>query len=166
MTVRAVVRTPQIYEALVEFDKLGQLTNENISSIDHTDNLVWQNRKSVREKKRISRKNFASRQITSESKNWEAIDRSLTQSENEDDRAEHEIWRTHDKISWTKVTLSLHPPTPPVVVEIPNYRKAFIGIINLMLDLSYYLIWSIPVLLFFGAIFYLGKICIKKFFKK
>lgn len=164
MTLRVVVRTPQVYDALIEFDKLGKLTSENISSVDHTENLVWQNRKSAREKKRISRKNLASHQITSESKNWEAIDRSLTQSENEEDRAEHEIWKIHDKILWTKISLSLKTPEPIDTVKIPKYKKAFVGIFNLFLELSYYLIWILPFVILFGAVVFLGKILYKRFF--
>lgn len=165
MTTRITVRSRQLYEVLQELDKLGRLTNENITSIDHTDNLVAQNRKSAREKKRIARKNIASRQITSESKNWEAIDRSLTQSEDAEDQSEHEIWRVHDKISWTKIILTLSLPEAPPGIKIPDYRNAFVGMTNLMLNVTYYLVWFLPIIVILGAMGYYGKKLYKRFLR-
>lgn len=152
MFVRVHINSSKLYEALLTFDKLGNLLNENITTIDHTENQVWQVRKSNRETLRIKRKNIANSQITAGAKNWQAIDESLTQSEDQMDIAEHEMWKIQDKVKWAKVSLSFTTPMPRDQIQVPKYTNAFVGILNSFLKLTYYLLWIIPFLVFFGGL--------------
>lgn len=152
MSVQVKVNASMLYDALLAFDTLGNLISENISTIDHTENQVWQNRKNTRESLRLKRKSLASTNVSTESKNWEAIDNSLTASEDAKDLAEQEIWKIQDRVKWAKVNLTFSTPKAKDKIIIPTYQNALVGILNSFLTLTYYLVWIAPFLLFIGGI--------------
>ncbi|TGM95907.1 DUF4349 domain-containing protein [Leptospira yasudae] len=159
MSARVHVRSAKLYEALLELDKLGTLLSEDISTIDHTEGMVWQKRKMTREKIRLGRRNNANSQIGAGSKNWEAIEESIASSEDELDLAEHETWKIKDRVTWAAIAVSYSLPTAPDKIEVPAYKNAFVGLLNAFLQLTYYLIWWLPFLIIGGvAVYYAGVV--------
>jgi hypothetical protein len=166
MTARIHVASVKLYEALLELDKLGNLLSEDISAIDHTEGMVWQKRKSTREKIRQVRRNIANSQITAGAKNWQLVEESIANSEDQLDLAEHETWKINDKVKWATISVSYATPTPADVVQVPAYKNAFIGLFNMFLELTYYLIWILPFVFILGILAYYGKIAYRKIISK
>jgi len=166
MTLKIRVTADKLYESLQELDSLGNLLRENISTIDHTEGMVWQKRKITREKVRQIRRNLANRQITSVSKNWQEVEDSLSNSEDQMDQAEHEAWKINDRVKWASITISYITPVPPDKIEVPQYINAFIGLLNAFLEFTYYLIWILPFFLILGILTYLIRSLYFKFYKK
>ncbi|RHX85631.1 DUF4349 domain-containing protein [Leptospira stimsonii] len=166
MSVRMHVRSAKLYEALLELDKLGALLSEDISTIDHTEGMVWQKRKTTREKLRLSRRNNANQQIGAGSKNWEVIEESIERSEDELDLAEQETWKIKDRVSWATIAVTFGTPIPPDAIQVPEYRNALVGILNAFLQLSYYLLWWTPFLILGSFLVYFGGIVYQKFRNK
>ncbi|AOP33557.1 hypothetical protein A0128_06670 [Leptospira tipperaryensis] len=166
MSVRMHVRSAKLYEALLELDKLGVLISEDISTTDHTEGMVWQKRKTTREKIRLSRRNNANQQIGAGSKNWEVIEESIERSEDELDLAEQETWKIKDRVSWATIAVSFGTPTPPDAIQVPEYKNALVGILNAFLQLSYYLLWWTPFLILGSFLVYFGGIVYQKFRNK
>lgn len=50
MSAKIHVRSAKLYDALLELDKLGTLLSEEISTVDHTEGMVWQKRKRLAKK--------------------------------------------------------------------------------------------------------------------
>lgn len=162
MSVRMHVRSAKLYEALQELDRLGLLLSEEISTVDHTEGMVWQKRKTTREKIRLARRNNANNQIGAGAKNWEAIEESVSSSEDELDLAEQETWKIKDRVQWATISVSYGIPTPADAVQVPEYKNALVGILNVFLQLTYYLLWWLPFLLIVGTILYYSSIIYKK----
>ncbi|TGK31149.1 DUF4349 domain-containing protein [Leptospira gomenensis] len=159
MSVRMHVRSAKLYEALQELDRLGSLLTEDISTVDHTEGMVWQKRKTSREKIRLTRRNNANNQIGAGAKNWEAVEESVSSSEDELDLAEHETWKIKDRVQWATISVSYGIPIPSDAVQVPEYKNALVGILNLFLQLTYYFLWWLPFLLFGGtAVYYTLRI--------
>lgn len=165
MSLRVHVRSEKLYEALIELDTYGVLLSEDISTIDHTEGMVWQKIKSNREKIRLGRRNNANNQTSANSKNWQEIEEAVTESENNLDSSEHEIWKIKDKVKWATMSINFSSPIPADKIQIPTYKNAFIGILNVFLELTYYLIWMIPFLILAGLL-YLPLKKIYLYFKK
>lgn len=157
MSLKIRVSADKLYESLQELDKLGNLLSENISTIDHTEGMVWQKRKITRERLRQIRRGLASRQVSTNSKNWQEIEESVSSSEDQLDLAEQESWKINDRVKWATITLSYRTPVPPDAIQVPAYKNAFIGLLNLFLELTYYLIWILPFIAILGGLFYLAK---------
>lgn len=154
MSLRIHIRSEKLYEALMELDTYGVLLNEDISTVDHTEGMVWQKIKSNREKIRLVRRSNANNQTSANSKNWQAIEEAITDSENNLDSSEHEIWKIKDRVKWATLNINFSTPIPADKVQIPTYKNAFVGILNLFLELTYYLIWMIPFLLLAGILYF------------
>ncbi|EOQ95127.1 PF14257 domain protein [Leptospira wolbachii serovar Codice str. CDC] len=165
MSLRIHIHSEKLYEALIELDTYGVLQSEDISTVDHTEGMVWQKIKSNREKIRLGRRTNANNQTSANSKNWQAIEEAVTDSENNLDQSEHEIWKIKDKVKWATLTVQFSTPIPPDKIQVPTYKNAFIGILNVFLDLTYYLIWMIPFFLLAGILYFPLK-KIGKYFKK
>ncbi|EMY62749.1 DUF4349 domain-containing protein [Leptospira terpstrae] len=165
MSLRVHIRSEKLYEALIELDTYGVLLSEDISTIDHTEGMVWQKIKSNREKIRLGRRNNANNQTSANSKNWQEIEEAVTESENNLDSSEHEIWKIKDKVKWATLSINFSSPIPADKIQIPTYKNAFIGILNVFLELTYYLIWMIPFLILAGLL-YLPLKKIYLYFKK
>lgn len=165
MSLRIHIRSEKLYEALIELDTYGVLLSEDIATVDHTEGMVWQKVKSNREKIRFTRRSNANNQTSANSKNWEAIEEAVTDSENNLDNAEHEIWKIKDKVKWATLSIQFSSPIPADKIQVPTYRNAFVGILNVFLELTYYLIWMIPFLIL-AAILYLPLQKVYLYFKK
>ncbi|WP_232380737.1 DUF4349 domain-containing protein [Leptospira ainlahdjerensis] len=166
MSVKIHVRSAKLYEALLDLDKLGVLISEEISTIDHTEGMVWQKRKTNREKIRLSRRNVANQQIGAGSRNWEVVEESIERSEDQLDLAEQETWKIKDRVSWATVTVSFGTPTPPDAIQIPEYRNALVGLLNAFLQLSYYLLWILPFAAIASVFVYYGSVVFQNLRKK
>ncbi|WP_246047203.1 DUF4349 domain-containing protein [Leptospira ognonensis] len=159
MTAKIHVSANALYDALQDLDKLGLLLSEDISTTDHTEVMVWQKRKASRETVRQRRRNLASGQITAGAKNWQQVEDSVSNSEDQLDLAEQETWKITDRVKWATINVSYTTPTPSDAIQIPAYKNAFIGLLNLFLELTYYLIWILPCLAVFATIgYYLNQL--------
>ncbi|XDD54580.1 DUF4349 domain-containing protein [Leptospira sp. WS4.C2] len=165
MSLRVHIHSEKLYEALIELDTFGVLLSEDISTVDHTEGMVWQKIKSNREKIRLARRSNANNQTSANSKNWQAIEEAVTDSENNLDNSEHEIWKIKDKVKWATLNVNFSTPIPPDKIQVPTYKNAFIGILNVFLELTYYLIWMIPLFFLVGILYFPVK-KIGKYFKK
>ncbi|MCW7469545.1 DUF4349 domain-containing protein [Leptospira kanakyensis] len=165
MNLRVHIRSEKLYDALIELDTYGVLLSEDISTVDHTEGMAWQKIKSNREKLRLVRRTNANNQTSANSKNWEAIEEAITDSENNLDNSEHEIWKIKDKVKWATLSINFTTPIPADRIQVPVYKNAFIGILNLFLELTYYFIWILPLVIVLG-ILYLPLKKIYKRFKK
>lgn len=165
MSLRVRIRSEKIYDALIELDSYGVLQSEDISTVDHTEGMALQKIKSNREKIRLLRRTNANNQTSAQSKNWQAIEEAISESENGLDNSEHEIWKIKDKVKWATLSIQFTIPTQPDRIQIPIYKNAWIGILNLFLELTYYLIWMIPFLILVG-ILYLPLKKIYQYFRK
>lgn len=154
MTLRVRVRSANLYAALNDLDTIGALTSENISVIDHTENGIYQQMLAAREEIRNRRRALANANTGTGSKNWEATENLLSQSEDKQLQTRMEEWRIADRTGWAtlQITLSLPATTAPAPVEVPEFRNAFVGLLNVLLQLIYALIYIVPLV----AIGYLG----------
>lgn len=165
MNLRIHIKSEKLYEALMELDTYGVLLNEDISTVDHTEGMVWQKIKSNREKIRLVRRSNTNNQTLANSKNWQVIEEAVTESENNLDSSEHEIWKIKDRVKWATLNVNFSTPIPADKVQIPTYKNAFVGILNLFLELTYYLIWMIPFVVIAVVLYFpLKKIYV--YFKK
>jgi hypothetical protein len=157
MVAKIHVVSSKLYEALIDLDKLGNLLSEDIATTDHTEGMAWQKRETMRESLRSTRRKVANSQIGAGARNWQAVEESLSNSEDQLDLAEHETWKINDKVKWATINVTFTTPVPSDIVEVPPYKNAFIGLLNLFLSATYYLIWILPVILVLGAVYYFGK---------
>lgn len=165
MNLSIHIKSEKLYEALIELDTYGVLLSEDISTVDHTEGMVWQKIKSNREKIRLTRRTNANNQTSANSKNWQAIEEAVTDSENNLDTAEHEIWKIKDKVKWATLSINFTSPIPPDRIQVPLYRNAFVGILNVFLELTYYLVWMVPFLLLVIVCYFPIKKIYKQFKK-
>ncbi len=147
LNTEIVVRIDSLYEVLKELDALGDLLSENIRVIDHTENNFAQKLRTDRETLRIVRKGRSAEAGDPTAKNWAERQASLEKSEDAQDLAELERWKIKDRVSWARIAISLEGPAAPDMIEVPPYKKALIGLVNLALFLSYALLWISPLLL-------------------
>lgn len=165
MNAQLFVRVGKLYEALLELDKLGLLVSESISVTDHTEPMFWNNLKATREHIRISRKIGAIRQTAAQHKSWNDKENSLARSEDNLDKAEYEKWKIHDRVSWAKIGINLKGPVSPERIVVPPFRNAFIGLVNLGLELIFALIWLTPIIII-GVLIWMKRKGISNFINK
>ena len=146
MTLRVRVRAANLYAALNDLDAIGQLTSENISVHDHTENAVYQQMLAAREEIRNRRRALANANTGTGAKNWEATENLLSQSEDKQLAARMEDWRIQDRVGWATLSITLSLPAAPYVapVEVPHFRNAFVGLLNVLLQLVYLGIYLVP----------------------
>ncbi len=159
MTLRVRVRSSNLYAALNDLDAIGALASENITVTDHTENAVHQQMLAAREDIRNRRRTAANANTGTGSKNWEATENLLSQSEDKQLATRMEEWRIADRTGWAtlQITLSLPAIAAPAPVEVPEFRNAFVGLLNVLLQLVYALIYIVPLLLI-GYLVYRGVV--------
>ncbi len=154
LTLTARVRSANLYAALAELDAIGTLANENITVIDHTENAVYQQMVAEREQIRLRRRTAAVSQNAATSRNWQAAETMLAASE--DTQLQNKIaeWRVNDRVAWATITVQLSLPVvpKPAAVEVPLFQNAFVGVLNLLLQLLYLAIYLVPM----AALIWLG----------
>ncbi|HNE54026.1 MAG TPA: DUF4349 domain-containing protein [Leptospiraceae bacterium] len=146
MFVQIYIPVGTMYQTLVELDKLGQLTYEDIQTEDLTDKNEEQKIKLSRESIRGSRRSRVANKGSVENWNWKDREDALERSENAEDQAKLESWRIKDRVSWAKVNLTLSGKELSNRIQFPNYKNAFVSAINFLLEISYSLVWLVPVL--------------------
>jgi hypothetical protein len=151
------VKSDKLYEALLEFDRVGTLLAEHISVMDHTEEMALQERTVKREQLRIGRKNAAVAQVAPAAKNWNDIENSLAQSEDRLDAAEHATWKIRDKVAWALIHVNLKGPDQPDRIIVPRYSDAFIGMINILLGFLYIILYILPFAVIAGLIIWKWK---------
>ncbi|MCU0846405.1 MAG: DUF4349 domain-containing protein [Spirochaetes bacterium] len=148
------IKTESLYEALKDFDSIGKLVGEQISVVDHTEEMALSERKIKREQLRGARRNAAAGQVAAAAKNWKDIEDSIERSENQLDSAEHEKWKIKDKISWAEINLYLKGPVGKDSISVPKFFNALVGIVNTILYLLYIMVWMLPFLAIIGVAWY------------
>lgn len=153
MYVQIHIPVSAMYQTLIELDKIGQLTYEDIQTEDLTDKNEEQKIKLSREAIRGSRRAKAVHKGSSENWNWKDREEALERSENNEDLAKLESWKIKDRVAWAKVNITISGKELPSRVQIPNYKNAFVSAVNFLLELTYYLAWLIPVILIVFLLF-------------
>jgi len=151
MQVRMAVRSSELLDTLKELDRTGDLVEESINVIDHTENDYGQTLKAKREEIRNIRRNQAMIGDAA-ARNWAERDAALERSEDAADAAKLEKWRIQDRVNWATVTIHLDGPDLPAAVQVPTYRNAFVGLLNLLLWLVYASIYVLPFAAVIGLI--------------
>jgi len=165
MDTEIVIRVKYLYDALKELDSVGTLVAENISVTDHTEGMEWNRRRANREQIRIERKNRAMGQVNAAAKNYAELEATLGKSEDELDRTAFEQWKTLDRVQWAHIKVHVTGPRLPSEIEVPPYRNALIGMVNLALFLGYALIWLSPIIVI-AAFAWLKRKSIARLFGK
>ncbi|GBF38299.1 DUF4349 domain-containing protein [Leptospira johnsonii] len=155
MTAVIHVKSSDLYQVLMELEKVGTLTSENIQVEDHTENYTLEQIHSRREKIRIARRTELGARSTP--KNAAEIEELLGQSEDSADSAEFEKWKILDRVNWAKISIHMYGPKKPKAVEVPSFGDAFIDLASLGLKLILSLIYIIPLALIAAGIFNLIK---------
>ncbi|TGM12276.1 DUF4349 domain-containing protein [Leptospira selangorensis] len=163
MTAVIHVKSSDLYQVLMELEKIGTLTSENIQVEDHTENYTLEQIHAKREKIRIARRTDLGARSTP--KNAAEIEELLGQSEDSADSAEFEKWKIMDRVNWAKISIHMYGPKKPKVVEVPSFGDAFIDLASLGLKLILSLIYIIPLALIAVGILFLVKFVRNKWFK-
>ncbi|MBI3396532.1 MAG: DUF4349 domain-containing protein [Spirochaetia bacterium] len=146
LNAEMAVRVESMYDALKDLDTTGTLVSENITVTDHTEHMAQEKMKSDRESLRAQRRSNAVFGDPA-AKNWKDREDLLEQSENARDAAEFEKWKIRDRVNWAVIAVSVQGPAVADAVEIPPYKRAFFGLISMLLWMSYGLIYLLPFIL-------------------
>lgn len=159
LSLQVRVRSANLYAALHDLDQVGNLTSENVTVTDHTENLVHQQMLAAREDIRQRRRLIANQSTSTAAKSWEATENLLSASEDKQISTRMEEWRIADRTGWAtiNITLSLPYVPAPAAVEVPQFRNAFVGLLNLLLQLVYAAIYIVPLVLV-GYVVYRGVV--------
>ncbi|MCB1308871.1 MAG: DUF4349 domain-containing protein [Leptospiraceae bacterium] len=152
MNVQMRVKAEDVYKTLRELDAIGTLETENIDVIDHTENMVLAERKYRREQIRGARRVRGGQNLAA--KDWAERERLIAESEDREDAAAHEQWQIRDRVAWATFNVQVQGPDPVPGVEAPQYTRALIGLVNLLLDLLYVLLWISPLIALGAGIWY------------
>lgn len=146
LSLQVKIRSAQLYQALSELDSIGTLASEQISVTDHTEAGVLHRLGAAREELRLRRRSAAAQQAGAQSKNWQAAESLLAASEDKDLQNRMEEWRINDRTAWTTVTIALEMPVAPQSTEVnmPHFRNAFVGVLNVLLQMLYLSIYLVP----------------------
>ncbi|GAB4423096.1 MAG: hypothetical protein OHK0011_02800 [Turneriella sp.] len=81
-----------------------------------------------------------------QSKNWQADENLLAASEEKDLQNRMEEWRIIDRTAWATVNISLAMPAIPqtVRIDVPHFRNAFVGVLNVLLQVLYLAVYLLP----------------------
>jgi len=146
MVVDMKIKADLLYRALAGFDAVGRLVHEDITAVDHTENMALNELKVRREKLRLMRKGHAAESAAPGSKTWKDVQDLTEQSENNLDNSEHEMWKIRDSVSWASIHLALQGPEVSDTVEVPDYSNALVGMVNFFLNLVYGILYLLPVI--------------------
>lgn len=151
MNLEMAVRASELYDTLKELDATGDLLSENINVTDHTESDYANQLKLKREQLRGARRAAA---LTGDAaaRNWNERETALERSEDASDAASVEKWRIQDRVTWATVAVHVSGPDLPEPIRIPSYRNAFVGLLNLTLQIVYALIYLLPVFAILGLV--------------
>ncbi len=153
----AEVYTPaeKLYDTLLEISKIGNITSETISTIDHTENNESQKIKIERESIRSKRRSLAANKGSAENRTWKDREDLLGASEDGFDIAKLEAWKIKDRTHWAKINVQFTGKSVNTRIQIPNYRNSFVHSINFLLESLYAFFWLIPI---FAILFFLYRL--------
>lgn len=146
LNLNIAVQTKDLYRFLLDMDRIGKLNGERINVNDLTEQMVLSQRQTRREDIRLQRKTRGLAGISAAARNWQAIEGSISQSEDNLDQAEHRKWQVMDRVNWASVSITLEPFG---AVHVPPYKKALYEILDLILWIPYALIYLTPIILAF-----------------
>ena len=146
MNTSFYVRSSQLNKFLIEVEKVGKLVFEEIHAIDHTANHAWQKTLIRREGIRGKRKQNALKGSPSR-KNWQDREDSLSGSEDNLDKAQHEKWKIMQRIEWARVEVSMLAPPKVKSIDTPAFRDTFVNLVSILLSILNALIYILPVTL-------------------
>jgi len=157
-----------LYKSLLDLKKIGKLVSEDITVIDLTENMYIKQKIQAREKIRIDRKKKSIESSSPKDNEWLDKENSLEKSEDSLDKSEIEQWKINDQIAWAKININIKAPEKPYSIVVPSFKNAFLGVINLLLQILYVLIYILPFIIIIILLFVLWKkrVQIKEFFKK
>lgn len=155
------VKSDDLIKALQEFYLLGKLKTENLEVIDHTPDLIKNTIDKDRAVKRIERRLKYTGKVSTQSDNFTSIEASLESSENSLDAAAFQKWMLEDRVKWAMVNIKIEGPIEKKEIAVPDYKQAFIMLVEFLLGLGYVMILLIPLWLVIIII-----IIKKKWFKK
>jgi hypothetical protein len=146
-SMNAEIFTPvdKLYETLLLFNALGDLTNEAIQTVDWTEHNERQKIKMRREEDRSSRRSKATSAGSAANWTWKDREELLERSEDNMDEAKMEAWKVKDNVRWAKISIGLSGRETPMRIKFPNFRNAFVSSINFLLEAIYSLVWFIPI---------------------
>lgn len=146
VSVEMAVRSTELYDTLKDLDAAGDLLTENISVTDHTEADYGNSLKVKRENLRGARRTQA---MTGDAaaRNWAEREAALERSEDSSDQAQLEKWKIQDHVNWATISVQVSGPDLPAPIRVPSYRNAFVGLLNVILELGYMAIYILPFLL-------------------
>ncbi len=147
MALQVQIPVSAMYSTLLQLDKIGQLTYEDIRTQDWTEHNELQKIKLSREGLRMVRRSKAANKGSAETWNWKDREEALERSEDTADAAKLESWKIKDHVAWAKVNISISGKELPTKIHLPNYKDALVSALNFLLELTYYLVWIIPIAL-------------------
>lgn len=157
MTAQLNIKVAELYNVLKLLDRVGSLKSENVSVMDLTRDMVWNQRTTRRLKTRTDRIAKALGQVAAENKNWREREDALERSENALDQSEQGQWDVLDRIAWAKITVTVSGPRDIRPVEIPSFRNALILLLNTFFRVLYFLIVVLPFAAVAGVIWWQRK---------
>jgi len=148
MNTKFFVPVQNLYDALLDLDKIGRLISENITVTDHTGDLFERGLRIELDRQRIARR-ARSLRTSPATRNYMERERALEESEESLLRTRVERWRLEDKVALARIAVYLRGremPPRPSVIKVPPYIKALYGLANFFLYLTYVLVWISPLL--------------------
>lgn len=155
MSLQVQIPVTAMYDTLLQMDKIGQLTYENIHTQDWTEHNELQKIKLSREALRMIRRSKAANKGSAETWNWKDREEALERSEDTADAAKLESWKIKDHVAWAKVNISISGKELPAKIQLPNYKDALVNASNFLLELTYYFVWILPIA-FVGYLLFKG----------
>lgn len=147
MILQVQIPVSAMYDTLLQMDKIGQLTYEDIRTQDWTEHNELQKIKLSREALRMIRRSKAANKGSAETWNWKDREEALERSEDTADAAKLESWKIKDHVAWAKVNISISGKELPTKIQLPNYKDALVSAANFLLELTYYFVWIFPIAL-------------------
>lgn len=149
LSLQVKIRSAQLYQALSELDSIGILVSEQISVTDHTEAGVLRRLTAAREELRLRRRSLSLQRAGAQSKNWQAAENLLAASEDKEVQNRIDEWRINDRTAWATVTIALAMPVlrQTATIQVPHFRNAFVGVLNVLLQALYLSIYLIPLVL-------------------
>lgn len=139
------VKSESLFTVLTSLNSIGKITTETINANDRTlenyYNLIRQRREQLRSTCRLN----ALVNVDAGNKNYELREQYLSQSEDALDENEYQMKQLDDAVSWVKISVTIRQKAQSVF-EIPDYRDAFITMIEMFLRLLYVFIVILPYL--------------------
>lgn len=156
LTTSFNIKTDSLYSVLNELNSIGTIKRENIATVDHTlgniRNLIQQRREQIRSERRL----YALTESDATRQNYEKREQYLSQSEDALDENEYQMKFVDDAVAWVKINVSITQKSRSVFT-VPDFREAFVTMVEMFLKILYLLIVLLPYILIIIATVLLRK---------